>query len=206
MELHHHLILIIFINVIFTLLILSPDKFISALPHYGITQNQNLETKLNFKLYDITLENTFYDSKLLSFKLPTGWGITHENEQLDFLHLDLYPKNGDQAQILIVSSNSMLLPGVEELLPSMVESMFKQSAGDDKDIVKIRSFDIGYVIDGTEMTTDLYKVLLGNNSVMTLGVYGLIDSDSMFIAYFMSPQYDKYLPEFELLMNNINFK
>lgn len=139
MELHHHLILIIFINVIFTLLILSPDKFISALPHYGITQNQNLETKLNFKLYDITLENTFYDSKLLSFKLPTGWGITHENEQLDFLHLDLYPKNGDQAQILIVSSNSMLLPGVEELLPSMVESMFKQSAGNDKDIVKIRS-------------------------------------------------------------------
>ncbi|MGZ8887103.1 MAG: hypothetical protein ACXW1A_02460 [Nitrososphaeraceae archaeon] len=88
----------------------------------------------------------------------------------------------------------------------MVESMFKQSAGDDKDIVKIRSFDIGYVIDGTEMTTDLYKVLLGNNSVMTLVVYGLIDSDSMFIAYFMSPQYDKYIPEFELLMNNINFK
>ena len=100
----------------------------------------------------------------------------------------------------------MLLPGVEELLPSMVESMFKQSAGDDKDIVKIRSFDIGYVIEGTEVTTDLYKVLLGNNSVMTLVVYGLIDSDSMFIAYFMSPQYDKYLPEFELLMNNINFK
>jgi hypothetical protein len=42
----------------------------------------------------------------------------------------------DQAQILIVSSNSMLLPGVEELLPCIVESMFKQSAGDDKDIVK----------------------------------------------------------------------
>ena len=100
----------------------------------------------------------------------------------------------------------MFLPGVEELPPSMVESMFKQSAGDDKDIVKIRSFDIGYVIDGTEMTTDLYKVLLGNNSVMTLVVYGLIDTDSMFIPYFMSPQYDKYFPEFELLMNNINFK
>jgi hypothetical protein len=111
----------------------------------------------------------------------------------------------DQAHILIVSSNSMLLPGVEELLPCMVESMFKQSAGDDKDIVKIRSFDIGYVIDGTQMTTDLYKVLLGNNSVMTF-VYGLIDSDSMFIAYFMSPQYDKYLHNFEQLNNNINFK
>ena len=97
MELYHHLILIIFINVIFTLLIFSPDKFIYALPDYDITQNQNLENKLNFKLYDITLENTFYDSKLLSFKLPTGWGITHENEQLDFLHLDFYPKNGDHA-------------------------------------------------------------------------------------------------------------
>ncbi len=69
----------------------------------------------------------------------------------------------------------MLLPGEEELLPSMVESMSQQSAGNDKNIVKIRSFDIGYVIDGTEMTTDLYKVLLGNNSVMTLVVYGLID-------------------------------
>lgn len=111
----------------------------------------------------------------------------------------------DQAQILMVSSNSMLLPGVEELLPCMVESMFKQSAGDDKDIVKIRSFDIGYVIDGTQMTTDL-KVLLGNNSVMTLVVCGVIDSDPMFIAYFMSPQYYKYLHKFEQLMNNINFK
>ena len=69
--------------------------------------------------------------------------------------MDLSPKNGGQAQILIVSSNSMLLPSVEELLPFMVESMFKQSAGDDKEIVKIRSFDMGYVLDGTEMTTDL---------------------------------------------------
>ncbi len=112
----------------------------------------------------------------------------------------------DQAKILIVSSNSMLLPGVEELLPCMVESMFKLSAGDDKDIVKIRSFDIGYVIDGTQMTTDLYKVLLGNDSVLTLVVYGVIDSYSMFIAYFMFPQYNKYLHKFEQLMNNINFK
>lgn len=76
----------------------------------------------------------------------------------------------------------MILPCVEELLPSMIESMFKQSTGDDNNIVKIRSFDNGYVIDGREMTTDLYEVLLGNNSVMTLVVYGLIDSDSMFIA------------------------
>jgi hypothetical protein len=177
---------------------------------YGITQDPNLENKLNYKLYDIsldkTLDNTFYDSELLSFKLPTGWGITLENEQLDFLHLDLYPKNSDQARILIVSSNSPLFSGVEELLPSRVEATFKQFAGADIDIVKIRSFDIGYVIDGTEMKTDLYKVFVGSNSVMALVVYGLIDSDSMFISYFMSPQYDKYLPEFELLMNNINFK
>ena len=72
----------------------------------------------------------------------------------------------------------------------MVETMFKQSVGDDKKIEKIRSFDIGYVIDGTEMNTDLYKIFFGNNSVMTVVVYGLIDSDSMFIAYFMSPQYE----------------
>ena len=52
--------------------------------------------------------------------------------------MDLSPKNVcGQAQILIVSSNFMLLPSVEELLPFMVESMFKQSAGDDKEIVKI---------------------------------------------------------------------
>ena len=82
----------------------------------------------------------------------------------------------------------MLLPSVEDILPFMVESLFKQSGGDDKDIVKKRSFDIGYVIDGSQMTTDLYKVLLGNDSVLTLVIYRLIDSDSMFIAYFMSPQ------------------
>ena len=69
--------------------------------------------------------------------------------------MDLSPKNGGQAQILIVSSNSMLLPSVEELLPFMVESLFKQSAGDDKEIAKIRSFDMDYVLDGTEMSTDL---------------------------------------------------
>ncbi|HEY6588892.1 MAG TPA: hypothetical protein VIY98_11425 [Nitrososphaeraceae archaeon] len=189
-----------------SLLVLSPDKFIYASPNYHITQNQDIGPKLNYELYDITLDNTFYNSKLLSFKIPIGWGITHEKEQSDFLHLDLYPKNDDQAQILIVSSNTMLYSGVEELLPSMVETMFKQSVGDDKKIEKIRSFDIGYVIDGTEMNTDLYKIFFGNNSVMTVVVYGLIDSDSMFIAYFMSPQYDKYLPKFEQLMNNINFK
>ena len=50
------------------------------------------------------------------------------------------------------------------------------------------------------------KIFFGNNSVMNVVVYGLIDPDSVFIVYFMSPQYDKYLPEFEQLMNNINFK
>ena len=99
----------------------------------------------------------------------------------------------------------MLLPSVEDLQPFMVESMFKQSAGDDKDIIKIRSFEIGYVIDGSQMITDLYKVLLGNDSVLTLVVYGVIDSDSMFIDYFLS-QYYKYLHNFEQLNNNINFK
>ena len=204
----HHLIIvsIFFTNLILSLLVLTPDKFIYASPNYHLTQNRDIEPKLNYELYDITLDNTFYNSKLLSFKIPVGWGITNEKEDSDFLHLDLYPKNDDQAQILIVSSNSLLYSGVEELLPSMVETMFKQSVGDDKKIEKIRSFDIGYVIDGTEMNTDLYKLFFGNNSVMTVVVYGLIDSDSMFIAYFMSPQYDKYLPEFEQLMNNINFK
>ena len=48
MEMHHHLILIIFINLIFTLLILLPNKFFYVLPDYGITQNQNLENKLDF--------------------------------------------------------------------------------------------------------------------------------------------------------------
>ncbi len=207
MKFHHVIILsIFFTNLILSLLVLLPEKFIYASPNYYLTQNQAIEPKLNYELYDITLDNTFYNSKLLSFKIPVGWGITDEKEQSDFLHLDLYPKNDDQAQILIVSSNSMLYSGVEELLPSMVETMFKQSVGDDKKIEKIRSFDIGYVIDGTEMNTDLYKIFFGNNSVMTLVVYGLIDSDSMFIAYFMSPQFDKYLPEFEQLMNNINFK
>ena len=206
MKFHHLIILsIFFTNLILSLLVLSPDKFIYASPTH-ITQNQDIESKLNYELYDITIDNTFYNSKLLSFKIPVGWGITHEKEQSDFLHLDLYTKNDDQAQILIVSSNSMLYSGVEELLPSMVETMFKQSVGDEKKIEKIRSFDIGYVIDGTEMNTDLYKIFFGNNSVMTVVVYGLIDSDSMFIVYFMSPLYDKYLPDFEQLMDNINFK
>jgi len=198
---------IFFTNLILSLLVLSPEnKFIYASPNYHITQNQDIEPKLTYELYDITLDNTFYNSKLLSFKIPVGWGITHEKEQSDFIHLDLYPKNDDQAQILMVSSNSILYSGVEEILPSLVETMFKQSVGDDKKIEKIRSFEIGYVIDGIEMNTDLYKIFFENNSVMALVVYGLIDSDSMFIAYFMSPQYDKYLPEFEQLMNNINFK
>jgi hypothetical protein len=83
--------------------------------------------------------------------------------------------------------------------------MFKQSAGDDKDIVK---YDL-LILTMSLMEhgwPQIYKVLLGNNSVMTLVVYGLIDSDSIFIAYFMSHQYDKYLHEFEQLMNNINLK
>ena len=207
MKFHNLIILsVFFINLILSLLILSPDKFIYASPNYPVTQNQDKEPELNYELYDISHDNTFYNSKLLSFKIPVGWGIRHEKEQSDFLPLDLYPKNDDQTHILIVSSNSMLYSGVEELLPSMVETMFKQSVGDDIKIEKIRSFDIGYVIDGTEMNTDLYKIFFGNNSVMTVVVYGLIDSDSMFIAYFMSPQYDKYLPHFEQLMNNIYFK
>ena len=65
---------------------------------------------------------------------------------------------------------------------------------------------MGYVIEGSQMTTDLYKVLLGNDSVLTLVDYGVIGSDPMFIAYFMSPRYYKYLHKFEQLMNNINFK
>ena len=109
MKFYHLIILnIFFTNLILSLLVLSPDKFIYASPNYHITQNQDIGPKLNYELYDITLDNTFYNSKLLSFKIPIGWGITHEKEQSDFLHLDLYPKNDDQAQILIVSSNTML--------------------------------------------------------------------------------------------------
>ena len=65
MKFHYLIILnIFFTNLILSLLVLSPDKFIYASPNYHITQNQDIGPKLNYELYDITLDNTFYNSKL----------------------------------------------------------------------------------------------------------------------------------------------
>ena len=55
MKVHHLIILnIFFTTLILSLLVLSPDKFIYALPNYYLPQNQDIEPKLNYELYDIS--------------------------------------------------------------------------------------------------------------------------------------------------------